>query len=282
MHDYVLGQLIPKRARKGRVYFYQAERLREERDSGKKYSLTFSQIKLTSEITLESRDFISIRLNLNKGNLTNLVIPYLSKERYQELKSLLLQQLNQGMTTKTLTRLEKDLGAVCLKVKDASYEARDAFLSLAEENRLLLMRISNLGLEVPGELKEVAVQALCLKLEKAVERMDKGRGYLPAVRLAKTLGCQINKPELIKKMSALLAEKTRGLGAILEEDKLSQIEKLLELAQALGIELEKDRAQDYIFSLISGKKMKPAGAEISRRVTALALKLNFSPKLFSP
>lgn len=297
VHDYVLGQLIPKRARKGKIYFYQAARLGEERHSGKKCGLSFSRIKLTSEITLESRDFISTLLNLNKGDLADFVLPYLSKKQYQKVKARFRQELKPGITKETIGRLEKDLGAVCLKVKDASYEARDqffrylskgplkkareAFLSLAEENRLLLMMILNLGLEVPGELKEVAVQALCLKLEKVVERMGKGAGYLPAVRLAKTLGCQINKPELIKKMSALLAEKTRGLGAILEEDKLSQIEKLLELAQALGIEMEKDRAQDYIFSLISEKKIKPAGAEISRRVTALALKLNFNPKLFS-
>ena len=201
------------------------------------------------------------------------VVECTNPARYQALVDDARKVFERPSTPELIRLVDRHLGPEFFAVRELSDAGRAEFVEhmatnlverlsttygyLYDEHRRTIEAFERAGAEVPRELQLVAEYTLARRLDAAVlEATDPAEPFLARTamaiaREAKELNIRLVAPRSAARLEALLLQAAERLAADPDEREAAHTVALLELTEALGIEVGIDRLQDVAFDLLS-------------------------------
>jgi alpha-amylase/alpha-mannosidase (GH57 family) len=256
---YAISSLFSAYPPEHRVYCYAAQQLDYHMQSMGPLSLAVGQLRLVSEITMESAHYVFAVLHLGGWDFHCCVQPFTGESDYKELKNQLFDAIKQAGAAHTILTMHKLFqdeeggGTHPYSLQNLFAEERQRlmkFLSHETLNRLdqvytqvyrdnyaILMAYYRDDMPAPPELKVAAEMALCHRAQKAVRNLeretsdlnssDRQLGSIQLVELeaiameAKHFRCKLNLPLVKKTLERIIL---RSLWHLLHETETNNLE----------------------------------------------------------
>lgn len=278
---YAISSLFADYPYQERIYCYEVEQLDYQKQQMGTMTLSVGQIRLTSEITWETKHFVFAVLHLGGWDFHCCITGFDGRLAYAELKQQLFTDIKQASAAQVILTMNRLMGDHSFNLQDLFAEERQRIIKLLtaktkkhldqlytqvyRENYSMLAAFQREELPVPQELKvaaEVALSFRCLEtvknLEKAIEEplvIDSCLAELIATATeANYLDCWLNIPEvkvileqtILRLLWQLLYD---GNPATLATD-VARIETAIALGEQLRLGLALDQAQEVYFNCL--------------------------------
>ena len=277
---YAIGSLFASHHQE-QIYCYQIEQLDYQRQQMGTLTLSAGQIKLTSEITWETKHFVFAVLHLGGWDFHCCVAGFDSRLAYAELKRQLFEDIKQASAAQIVLTMNRLMGERSFNLQHLFAEERQRIVSLLttqtkkhldqlytqvyRENYSMLAAFQREQMSVPQELKvaaEVALSCRCLEivssLEKVIDEPTAIDSYLAELSATATeanyFKCWLNIPEvktalehtIVRLLWKLLYD---GNPIHLQTD-VERIERLIAVGNDLRLGLALDQAQEIYFGCL--------------------------------
>lgn len=264
-----------------RIYCYEVEQLDYQKQKMGTLTLCVGQIRLTSEITWETKHFVFAVLHLGGWDFHCCIAGFDGRLAYAELKEQLFADIKHASAAQVILTMNHLMGNHSFSLQHLFAEERQRIVRLLtaqtkkhldqlytqvyRENYSMLAAFQREEMPVPQELKvaaEVALSFRCLEtvreLEKAIEEptvIDSCLAELTATATeANYLECWLNIPEvktileqtIVRLLWQLLYD---GNPATLPTD-VKRIQTAIALGQQLSLGLALDQAQEVYFNCL--------------------------------
>ncbi|BAY52729.1 hypothetical protein NIES2134_121960 [Thermostichus vulcanus NIES-2134] len=317
---YAISSLFNSYPRQHQLYCYEIEQGDYHLQRMGSLTLAIGQIQLTSTMTTESQLLIFAVLHLGGWDFHCVIQPFQGRREYSQIKTHLLQAFQQGSAARVVMAMTERFGGVAYSLDDLFAEERHRLMGvLAREtlNRLdqlytqvyrdnygILMGFQRDGLSVPQELQVAAAVALTHRAISHLRSLEQDLSDLADLPLAdlqshlaelaaiareaRLLGCQLRLQEQQRLLEQTITTGLRYLAHHLQTHTLGQLSPLLQdlitIAEALGLNLNLDRAQEQLYTLMG--QLRQTGRHLSegdrRHLQTLATRLRVDPRLLVP
>jgi alpha-amylase/alpha-mannosidase (GH57 family) len=317
VNHFAISSLFLGEEKRKKIFSYQVEKLSYEKKEENDHLLVLGQVRVTSDIIPETKEFLFGLIPSKKD---------IFKTWVSELNGGILFDTLREKGTETLGKEEAEmekvltslLGGCILTLRDVLKEERQTlfqkliekdlrehlriYAELYDRSKETVEALAQEGLEIPYEIRVAAevtlserllfeVQALNKDFRKTLERGEINR----IVREAKEYGFHLRNEKALKILNEMLHEKMVVLKQVMNSNLLEQVGQieeimtLLDLSQKWGFELSKEEAQDCINEMLGeylGELEKSWWGDGTERsfpthLILLAEKLNFNVEKFS-
>jgi len=278
---YAISSLFTDYRHQERVYCYQVEQLDYQKQQIGTLTLSLGQIKLTSEITWETKHFVFAVLHLGGWDFHCCISEFDGRLVYTELKQQLFADLKQASAAQIILNMNRLMGERSFSLQDLFAEERQRIVRLLtvqtkkhldqlytqvyRENYSMLAAFQRESMPVPQELKvaaEVALSCRCLEMAQTLEQgiedpsaVDRTLAELEATATeANYLQCWLNiadvklilEQTIVRLLWRLLYD---GNPDTLEAD-VTRIEQAIAIGNRLRLGLMLDRPQEIFFNCL--------------------------------
>ncbi len=278
---YAISSLFDNYPHQERIYCYEVEQLDYQKQQLGTLTLSVGQIKLTSEITWETKHFVFAVLHLGGWDFHCCITGFDGRLAYAQLKQQLFTDIKQASAAQVILTMNRSMGEHSFNLQHLFAEERQRIVRLLtaqtkkhldqlytqvyRENYSMLAAFQREEMPVPQELKvaaEVALSFRCLEtagnLEKAIEEpaaIDSCLAELTATATeANYLECWLNIPEvkvileqtIVRLLWQLLYD---GNPLTLSAD-AARIKCAIALGNQLRLGLALDKAQEVYFNCL--------------------------------
>jgi alpha-amylase/alpha-mannosidase (GH57 family) len=285
VNHFAISSLFNDREKEKKIFSYRVERINYERVEKERSLLVLGQVRVTSEIIPEPKEFLFGLIPSTKEIFQTWVSEYKKNLRFDSLREKVFASFRKGEEemAKTLTAF---LGDRILTIRNTFKEGRQSifqkliqkefdehcqiYADLFDKTKSAVEALSREGLEIPYEIRVAAEVTLSDRLLQEVKQLEKDfegtikKGDIDRiVEEARQHRYQLKKEEpllilngmLNDKMKILLKTLTQHLPtlpkAILEqEEKVAEVIELLDLAERWGFKLWKDEAQNLMEEIL--------------------------------
>jgi alpha-amylase/alpha-mannosidase (GH57 family) len=245
-------------------------------------SLAVGQLQITSSITWERHHLVFAVLHLGGWDFHCCVQPFTGRLDYSQLKTELFASLAQASAAETILTINRYFGDQAYGLKDLLAEERHRIMRLLSQETLMrldqlytqvyrdnygvLMAFHRDGLAVPQELQVAAEVALnhraitCLRsleqeflaiasgqesFHQALEELMAIAAEADQLRCRLTLphACQVLEQLVLRSLWSLLY----GFDPAIVESLVTQIDRLIQVGQRLGVSLSLEQAQEVYY-----------------------------------
>ncbi|MDR7898074.1 DUF3536 domain-containing protein [Thermosynechococcus sp. JY1334] len=314
---YAMSSLFNSYPRQHQLYCYEIEQGDYHLQRMGSLTLAIGQIQLTSTMTTESQLLIFAVLHLGGWDFHCAIQPFQGRREYSQIKTHLLQAFQQGSAARVVMAITERFGGAAYSLDDLFAEERHRLMGVLARETLtrldqlytqvyrdnygILMGFQRDGLSVPQELQVAAAVALTHRAISHLRSLEQDLSDLSDLPLAdlqnhlaelmaiareaRLLGCHLSLQEQQRLLEQQISTGLRYLAHHLDSDTLSQLSPLLQdlitIGDALGLNLNLDRAQEQLYTLMGELRQK--GTHLSegdrRHLQTLAIRLKVDPQL---
>jgi alpha-amylase/alpha-mannosidase (GH57 family) len=283
---YAISSLFTTYAKEQQVYCYTAHQLDYQLQRLGSLTLAVGQLQLVSEITQESLHLVFAVLHLGGWDFHCCIQPFAGRREYGNLKESLFAVLQEASAAQTILAMGKLFGAQSFSLQSLFAEERHRIMRLLTQETLtrldqlytqvyrdnygVLMAFHRDELAVPQELRVAAEVALSHRvllslrsLEQDTDRANDATqesGYLAELEAIATevnyLHCKLNLPDAKPLLERLVLRSLWQLLYNFDPDTasidLERIKRLIQLAQAMQLDLSLAQAQEVYFQRLHG------------------------------
>jgi alpha-amylase/alpha-mannosidase (GH57 family) len=318
VNHFAVSSFFAGEEKERKIFSYRTEVLKYEKMKRDDHLLVLGQVRVTSEIISETKEFLFGLIPSTKDIFRTWVSEYDGGILFNTLREKGTETLEKGEEEmeKTLTSL---LGNRIFTLRDVLKEEKQAifqkliekdlkeylkiYAELYDRSKQTVEALAREGFEIPYEIRVAAEVTLSDQLLKAVK--DLRRDLKGALRKgdidkiideAKRLGYHLRKEETILVLKDMLKEsmgRLRGLKEGLDlgsqEEQIEALILLLDQAEKWGLEIPKEEVQDsmdeilkeYVLGLEESWWGEGKGKPFSPKLISLADKLDFNVERFS-
>ncbi len=317
VNHFALSSLFTGDERERKIFSYRVERLNYERMERNDSLLVVGQVKVTSEIIPEPKEFFFGLFRSAKEVFRTWVWENKDLLKFDKLKEKCFESLGkkEEVVAQILTSIlgdhiftirdtfKEERQAIFQKlIQDELNEHRRIYAELFDRSKKAVEALAREGFEIPFEIRVAAEVTLSDRLLKEVERLKSD--YKPTtekeeidriVDEARKFGYHLRREEPLLILNQMLKEKMGLLQKAEGSDLTGQAERIeeiiifLDLVEKWGFEISKDEAQDLMDEML---KEYVGGLEESwwgngsekpfpRNLILLAEKLDFNVEKFS-
>lgn len=278
---YALTSLFTDFPAEHRLYCYQTTQLDYQRQEMGALTLAVGQLRLVSEITRETTQWVFAVLHLGGWDFHCCIQPFSGRRDYSEIKHKLFAALEQASAAKVIVAMTQSFGEQYFSLENLFAEERHRImrqLSAETKNRLdqlytqvyrdnygVLKAFHRDELPVPQELQvaaEIALSHRCLlvtrQLEQVAEEREQTLAHLNTLDAiateANNMRCRLQVPEAKQILERLIL---RSLWQLLydgdphtAQEDIQGLERMIEVGMRLELGLSLDRAQELYFSCL--------------------------------
>ena len=282
---FAISSLFDDKVGEKKIFSYRLERTNYERKEKNNSLLVLGQVKVTSEIIPEPKEFLFGLISSVKGICRTWVSEYKDVLDFNILKAKCLENFgkdeekmvgvltlllgNRILTIRDIFKEEKQ--AIFQKlIQEELNEHRRIYAELFDKTKETVEALVREGLEIPYEIRVAAEVTLSDRLLHEVENLERDfkgtmiRGEIDKiVGEAKEYGFQLRREGPTMILSGLLKERMEILQETMaryrstspEEDKLKtekveEVIRLLDLVERWGFELRKEEAQGLMDEML--------------------------------
>ncbi len=312
---YAMSSLFSTYARQHHLYCYDIEQVDYHLQRMGSLTLAVGQIHLTSTITTESQALVFAVLHLGGWDFHCAIQPFQGRREYSQMKTKLLQVLQQGSAARVVMAMTEAFGAVAYGLNDLFAEERHRLMGVLTRETLtrldqlytqvyrdnygILMGFQRDGLSVPQELQVAAAVALTHRAITHLRHLEQDlsdpsalpmaeiRSHLTELgaiaREARLLNCHLSLKEQQRLLEQQIGNCLRHLAHHLDSATLAQLSPLVQdlvtVGDVLGFTLNLDRAQEQLYDLIRQVQSDPQLTDTDLRLLrALATRLKVDPQ----
>jgi hypothetical protein len=318
VNHFAVSSFFAGEEKERKIFSYRTEVLKYEKMKRDDRLLVLGQVRVTSEIISETKEFLFGLIPSTKDIFRTWVSEYDGGILFNTLREKGTETLEKGEEEmeKTLTSL---LGNRIFTLRDVLKEEKQAifqkliekdlkeylkiYAELYDRSKQTVEALAREGFEIPYEIRVAAEVTLSDQLLKAVK--DLRRDLKGALRKgdidkiideAKRLGYHLRKEETILVLKDMLKEsmgRLRGLKEGLDlgsqEEQIEALILLLDQAEKWGLEIPKEEVQDsmdeilkeYVLGLEESWWGEGREKPFSLKIISLAEKLGFNVEKFS-
>jgi alpha-amylase/alpha-mannosidase (GH57 family) len=318
VNHFAVSSFFAGEEKERKIFSYRTEVLKYEKMKRDDHLLVLGQVRVTSDIISETKEFLFGLIPSTKDIFRTWVSEYDGGILFNTLREKGTETLEKGEEEmeKTLTSL---LGNRIFTLRDVLKEEKQAifqkliekdlkeylkiYAELYDRSKQTVEALAREGFEIPYEIRVAAEVTLSDQLLKAVK--DLRRDLKGALRKgdidkiideAKRLGYHLRKEETILVLKDMLKEsmgRLRGLKEGLDlgsqEEQIEALILLLDQAEKWGLEIPKEEVQDsmdeilkeYVLGLEESWWGEGKGKPFSPKLISLADKLDFNVERFS-
>ena len=281
---YAISSLFTNYQSQEKVYCYDAHQLDYKKQKIGSLTLAVGQVRLVSEITLESKHFIFAVLHLRGWDFHCCIQPFSSRLFYTQTKEQLFDSFKQASVVETILVMSKLFGNKSFDLQHLFAEERYTIIQqltaktkkrldqiynqVYRDNYSILLAFQREELPVPQELAvaaEVAISHQCLRVISELEKsehqaatLDSNLRELEAIASeANHLHCELKIPEAKATLEKLILDLLRQLlndqdFASLETNVLA-IKKMIKIGEQLDLNLSLDKPQELFYNYLHHK-----------------------------
>ncbi len=318
VNHFAISSFFAGEEKERKVFSYRTEVLKYEKMKRDDHLLVLGQVRVTSEVIPETKEFLFGLIPSKKDIFRTWVSEFKGEVLFDTLKEKGSETLERGEEEmeKTLTSL---LGNRIFTVRDVLKEEKQAILQnliekdlkehlriyaeLYERSKQTVEALAREGFEIPYEIRVAAEVTLSDQLLKAVK--DLGSDLKEALRKgdidqiideAKRLGYHLRKEETILVLKDMLKQSMgrlcglkEGLDLGSQEEQIEALTLLLDQVERWGLETPKEEVQDsmdemlkeYVLGLEESWWGEGRERPFSLKIISLAEKLGFNMEKFS-
>ncbi len=277
----------------------------DQRVSNNMLTLAIGRIRVTSEVTLDSEEALFGVLYFGGFDFHCTVGGMLGIERYERMKSDLIEKFNEGSQGEVIRGLYQALGEKSYRLNDLLIGSRREVLRRATErlsgrdeslwrrvyldHRRFMLHLKSVGMKIPNTYLAAAEQVLNEDLKKvgelpltpegmAPERMEK---VIRIMEEVKRWGIKVDTAGTEKQFESLLHKQMREVVDCGSRRALEQVNHLLEMTDRLGLEISLWEAQNLFHAYLQRWKGLPKTRATPDRVNndligKLAIRLSYA------
>ncbi|HUO83975.1 MAG TPA: DUF3536 domain-containing protein [Thermoanaerobaculia bacterium] len=251
------------------IYCYRVERIEYDEDYAGRSKLVVGQVRITSEITLESSELTFGVLYLGEMNLTGGVRMFRGSEAYAKLRDQLREPFSRTDFPAVIRILDHELGALTFSIqslfrdeqrrvlnriwKETLYEAEGIYRQLYDRYVPLMRFQAELGIPLPPVLRQAAEFAVNMHLLHEMEK-DALDGWRVRALLQDISVGQLEVDQIT--LSRPLQNRIDSLVALLQETPssltlLKRINTTLDLMDDLPFAADRWRLQNLVYRIAS-------------------------------
>jgi alpha-amylase/alpha-mannosidase (GH57 family) len=280
------------------VFFgYHVQRLERHRFASGSLAVSAGRLQVEQLRTGENLGMTYALIHFGGHDFHCAVRPFGGMQEFRSFAERLAEVFDHATITELLRAVDGSFGATYFGLRDLLAEQREEVLAalfghlserfaemytrLYHENRRAVSALVDTGLPLPREFRIAAEYTLSRQLnqEIRVQRGSRSRSsYHKALEIADEAarrGYQLELGESGLAFESMLEDSTRRLVEELEPDAAHEVRELISLAQALGVALPLDSAQDRVFALLSrrdgGRLRHALGGELPMLLESLQL-----------
>jgi len=278
VNHHAISSLFDGKKRRGKIYCYGVEKMKEEKWIEKGDVSVLGQVKVSSEIIPEPKEFLFGLISSSQDIFRTWVAESSEKTQFELLKNkgLELAGKDEKRRSEVLTSI---LGHCLFTIRDIlKDEKKGIFQKLLQEeldqyhkdcselfgrSRGLIEILAGEGIEIPCEIRAAAETALADWFLKEVEGLRKDphgtldRGEIERiVEEGRKLGIELKTESVRVVLNEILDEKVRSLKQAMEADQAGQSEEIDEILLVLhsverwGFEFSREEAQNRIHEIL--------------------------------
>jgi len=294
-----MTDVVPDVLRAQRLGLFSVRR-RTRREALGRTRLSVSYVGLEDVRTGATYPFAAGLLHLGGLDFYVTVTPFPGPKAYREAQEHLVENFGRLSTPRLLERLVRELPGESFDADDLLDPGRRELLELVfhdtirgfgetyarlyDENRRILERLAQAGVDLPPELRTAAEFTLSKRFEAEVLRA-KGSSdpaaYAPAIAIGREVaerGFRIDRTVARRILEGVAADLSRTLAEEPGDDRARRLLTLFDLARALGVEASFDRTQEVFHEAFLAR----AGGGVSvdvRVLREIGERLGFSDTL---
>ncbi len=281
---YAISSLFTTYAHEQRVYCYDAVQLDYHKQQMGTLTLAVGQVRLTSEITWESRHLVFAVLHLGGWDFFCCIAPFAGRLAYTHFQDRLFEALKLASAAQVILIMGQLFGNRSFSLQHLFAEERHRIMQLLtaktkkhldqlytqvyRDNYSILVAFHRDELPVPPELQvaaEIALSHRCLTAVAALEAtagdsqgMDNCLVELEAIATeANHLRCRLAIPEakatLERLILQILWQLLNGGDPENLESEIAQLVRIIDIGNNLNLNLSLDRAQELYYSCLQDK-----------------------------
>jgi alpha-amylase/alpha-mannosidase (GH57 family) len=317
VNHFAISSLLAENGKERKIFSYRLERLNYERIEKNSNLLLLGQVRVTSEIIPEPKEFLFGLFRSKKEVFRTWVSENKDLLKFDKLKERCFESLgkSEGEMAKLLSSLlgnrlftirdsfkEERQGIFQKLIEDQLNEHRRIYAELFDRSKEAVEALASEGFEIPFEISVAAEVTLSHRLLKEVERLkgdDKSRMEGKEIdRIAdeaRKFGYHLRREEPLLILNEMFKEKMGLLRAPEGSSIMGQAERIEEIITFLdrvgkwGFEISKDEAQDLMDEILEEylggleKSWWGNGSEkpFPSNLILLAEKLDFNIERFS-
>jgi hypothetical protein len=318
VNHFAVSSFFAGEEKKRKIFSYQTEVLKYEKMKKDDHLLVLGQVRVTSEIIPEAKEFPFGLIPSKKDIFRTWVSEYKEEVLFDTLKEKGAESLakDEEEMAKVLTSL---LGNRVFTIRDVLKEERQTifqkliekdlkehlriYAELYERSKQMVEALAREGFEIPYEIRVAAEVTLSDQLLKAVKDLKgdlKGalrKGDIDhVIDEAKRLGYHLRKEETILVLKGMLKERMERLRGSREgpdpgsqEEQIESLSLLLDQVERWGLEIPKEEVQDsmdemlkeYLLGLEESWWGESREKPFSPKLISLAERLDFNVDRFS-
>nr|WP_256386660.1 DUF3536 domain-containing protein [Hydrocoleum sp. CS-953] len=281
---YAINSLFTTYTREQRVYCYNTKQHDYQMRRMGNLSLAVGQLQLTSEITLECKEFVFAVLHLGGWDFHCCIQPFTGRRVYTEIKESLFDALQEGSVANVIMSMAELFGKSSFGLGDLFAEERQRIMTLLSQetlNRLdqlytqvyrdnysIMMAFRRDNLAVPQELQVAAEVALGHRLLTSARTLEaeSSDGKLSISHLAELEAlasevgqqqCRFHNLEVKESLERLIVNSLRHILYDNEPENLELdiqgLERIVEVGNKLNLGLSLIGAQEIYFQSLESQ-----------------------------
>jgi alpha-amylase/alpha-mannosidase (GH57 family) len=318
VNHFAVSSFFAGEEKERKIFSYRTEVLKYEKMKRDDRLLVLGQVRVSSEIIPEAKEFLFGLIPSKKDIFRTWVSEHKGEVLFNRLKERGSEALEKGEEEmeKTLTSL---LGNCIFTIRDVLKEERQTifqkliekdlkehlriYAELYERSKQMVEALTREGFEIPYEIRVAAEVTLSGQLLKAVKDLRSDlKGALRKgdidhiIDEARRLGYHLRKEETILVLKGMLKERMERLRGLREgpdlesqEEQIEALILLLDQFERWGLEIPKEEVQDsmheilkeYVLGLEESWWGEGKGKPFSPQLISLAEKLGFNVERFS-
>ena len=278
---YAIASLFEKAPRSGSVYSDQIELQDYQRVTDEAVTLAIGRVLVTSKITLDSEGAVFGVLHFGGHDFHCSVGGLLGVERYERMKSDLIEKFYHGSQADVVRGLNHSLGEKAFNLNDLLMEPRRKILAhvtgslfrryenmwrqIYLDHQRLMLYLNSTQAKIPKSYRVAAEQVLNHDLEDEVARLSDPPVFdriLQIIGEAKRWGVEIEVDEIDRRLSALLKNQLQMLVETPSAARpaIEQVHHLLDIADRGHVEINLWEAQSLFHQFVQRWKVPRAEA----------------------
>lgn len=270
--QWALKSLYSDPADEENIYCYIVEKLDYRKLKKSNTTLAIGRIKVRSKITLSVQDFIFAILRFSGGDFHCTVTEFTSQQKYNKIKTDLLDKYTKEPLTEVIRSLDENFAKNYFTLDNMFVEERRELLgmhltnkvtkfatnlrSMYEESRGTIVQLSELGVDIPPEMKIVAKYTLSKDFNNLFEDTgdildaDTIHNATDIIKEANTLKVLLDTKNASKLFVRELNYNLKKLAKNIELKESELTVEILEKAEMLKIVLDLREAQNTYFDKV--------------------------------
>jgi hypothetical protein len=261
-----------------KIFSYRVEKIHYEKMDKEEDLLVLGQVRVTSEIIPEEKEFLFGLIPSKKEVFRTWVSEYKEFLSFDTLREKGLEVLGKG-EEEMAKCLTSSLGNCIFTIQDTFKEERQAifqkliqkefdehcqiYADLFDRTKQVVEALAREGLEIPHEIRVAAEVTLSDRLFREIKELEKDfkgareKGEIDrAVEEAKEHGYQLRKEKSLSILNEILKKKMMALQKNKDSDltrqtqQIEEVMTLLDLTERWGFEISRGEAQDLMEEIL--------------------------------